>query len=426
MHPSTSTPHQHPSTSTKHQHLFVHATPYFAPAFVYGGPPRTVLGLCHGLQEAGAEVAVVTTTANGRSELGDEVTSRSSFEGVPVEYVPRSRPKRHFAAAGLDVRLDRVRRRCGLVHIHGCWNFFGWSVARWCWREGIPYVVSPRGMLHPWSFAHQRIAKTIAYGLMESRVLRGARFIHVTSAEEAEIVRRLDVNANIVMVPNGVDVSAPPAESAVQEYRARIGAGPGDFVVLYVGRLHPKKGLETLVDAFRPIAARHPRARLLIAGSGDEHYVRRLRESCRGLEAAGHVSFPGFLDGDERRLAFAAASAFAFTSHSENFGMSVAEAMAAGCPVIVGRGSPWPQIETWRAGFWVEHSCAAVTDALETLASDPLKGRVMGQNGQRGVRQHLNWNQLAGRLLEAYGTAIEAKARPKAREAEVETWRHVG
>src|SRR2546428_12777202 len=107
----------------------VHVTPYFAPAFVYGGPPRSILGLCRALRRAGADVAVVTTTANGSADLPATGTERPTFEGVPVTYLPRSFPKRPFRSGAPRRALDTVAGRCGLGHIPGCWNFFGGSAA---------------------------------------------------------------------------------------------------------------------------------------------------------------------------------------------------------------------------------------------------------------------------------------------------------
>jgi glycosyltransferase involved in cell wall biosynthesis len=383
----------------------VHITPYFAPAFVYGGPPRSVLGLCHGLQHAGAQVSVVTTTANGDGELPEAVTSRAEFEGIAVRYLPRQFPKRNFRAARLEEALDRSLDRCDVVHIHGCWNFFGWTAARWCRRRGVAYGLSPRGMLHPWSFAHGRVAKWFAYRLLESRVLEGARFVHATSREEAEVVARLGAPGSIVTIPNGVERADPPAAESVHAFRKRYGFTLRDFVVLYLGRLHPKKGVDTLLDAFRQVADRSSSARLLVAGAGDPEYVRQLRGSARDLVRSGRAIFAGFLDGSDRRLAFAAADAFALTSHSENFGLSVAEAMAAARPVIVSRGCPWPQIAEWRAGIWVQNTRADVAAALDALVSDPSAARQLGENGQRAVRQHLDWNRLAAQMLDAYGAA---------------------
>ena len=105
-----------------------------------------------------------TTTANGATDLPASVTERGSFEDVPVTYLPRSFPKRDFRSAALDAALDAVADGCDVVHVHGCWNFFGWEAARWCWRRGVPYVLSPRGMLYPWSFRQGRwIRKWLSY-----------------------------------------------------------------------------------------------------------------------------------------------------------------------------------------------------------------------------------------------------------------------
>jgi glycosyltransferase involved in cell wall biosynthesis len=384
----------------------LHATPYFAPAFVYGGPPRSVLGLCRGLQRANVQVSVVTTTANGTGELAPEVTAAGMFQGLRVEYLPRTFPRRSFAAPRLAPMLDAHRRDYDLVHIHGCWNFFGWAAARWCRRARVPYVVSPRGMLHPWSFAHGRIRKAVAYWLIEARTLEGARFIHTTSDEESRIVSALGVAADIVMIPNGVDAAVPEPQAAIDEFRRRIGADSTDFVLLFLGRLHPKKGLDVLIDAFRSALKINPHLYLALAGSGDAAYVAQLHNATADLQAQHRIVFPGFLDGEERRLALASADAFVLTSRSENFGLSVGEAMAAGLPVVVSRDCPWPRIEEWRAGFWVENTAAAIASGIVRLAENPEAARAMGENGRQAVGRALDWNDLAVNMLRAYRSAL--------------------
>jgi len=384
----------------------LHATPYFAPAYVYGGPPRSVLALCHGLQRANVCVSVVTTTANGTGELTPEVTAAGMFQGVRVEYLPRAFPRRSFAAPRLTAILDAHRRDYDLVHVHGCWNFFGWAAARWCRRVGVPYVVSPRGMLQPWSFAHGRIRKALAYRLIEARTLQGARFIHTTSDEETRVVSALGVAADIVMIPNGVDAAAPQPPAAIAEFRRRLGAGSADYVLLFLGRLHPKKGLDVLIDAFRIALRKHPHLFLAVAGSGDAAYVARLSDDTRDLQEERRLVFPGFLDGDDRRLALASADAFVLTSHSENFGLSVAEALAAGLPVVVSRDCPWQQVEEWHAGFWVENTAPKIAAAIGRLVDNPSAARAMGDNGRRAVERALDWNAAAVTMLRAYRSAL--------------------
>lgn len=386
----------------------LHVTPYFAPAFVYGGPPRSILGLCRGLQQGDAQVGVITTTANGDAELPSEVTARPAFLGVQVDYLQRSFPRRHFGASGLPAWLDAHRRDYDLAHVHGCWNLFGWTAARWCRTAGVPYVISPRGMLHPSSFKKARIRKSVAYRLIERRTLRGAQFIHTTSAEESATVSALGLGAPIVMVPNGVDVPEPPSAAETLAFRGKRGATPADFVFLFLGRLHPQKGLDGLIAAFREVTLAHPNAVLWLAGTGDAEYVERLREMTRDLLATGRVVFTGFLDGEDRRMALASADAFVLTSRSENFGMGIAEALAAARPVVVSRECPWGQIEEWRAGFHVDNAPPAIAAAMARLASDPAAARLMGENGRCGVRRTFDWNRLAASMLDAYRTALTA------------------
>ena len=219
------------------------------------------------------------------------------------------------------------------------------------------------------------------------------------------MIAALRLGTETVLVPNGLDDLDAPVPDRSDAFRARLGVQPADFLVLFLGRLHPKKGLETLIEAFRRLPAE--RVSLLVAGTGEPEYIERLQTAARDLILAGRVHFAGHLTGDDRRLALASADAFALASHSENFGLSVAEAMAAGLPVVVSRNCPWPQIEAWRAGFWVDNTADAVGAALTTLIADRPTARAMGANGRREVRTYLCWDRLAGQMLRAYERAVE-------------------
>lgn len=220
------------------------------------------------------------------------------------------------------------------------------------------------------------------------------------------MVTALTLGNEVTVVPNGLDDLDEAQGPRSDAFRARFGVQPADCLVLFLGRIHPKKGLDTLLAAFREVTHHKRRAMLLIAGAGEPKYVASLKASARDLIDAGRIVFAGHLTGIDRRLALASADAFVLTSHSENFGLSVAEAMAAGLPVVVSRECPWPQIETWRAGMWVDNTPAAVSGALQTLMNDPAAARAMGQNGCRQARVHLEWGHLADEMLRLYARAI--------------------
>jgi glycosyltransferase involved in cell wall biosynthesis len=384
----------------------LHATPYFAPAFTYGGPPRSVLGLCQALRRAGSEVSVVTTTANGDEELPRDVAGRDCYEGVPVSYVPRGFPRRAFRAPELAELLSTRLGSVDLVHIHGCWNAFGWATAQACRRAGVRFVLSPRGMLYPWSFANGRLRKWVSYQLAERRSLREAAFLHVTSSDEANAVAALNVPPPIVTIPNGITDDATPLRERAGEFRDRFGIPRSSFVVLFLGRLHPKKGVSLLLDAFRRVATTYSDARLVLAGGGDAGYVQTLTRAVEDLVRERRVAFIGHVNGDDRALALASADAFALTSYSENFGLAVGEAMAARLPVIVTRGCPWPSIVEWRAGWWVESTVDDVTHALDSLLSHRAAAKQMGERGHREVLRAFDWTRIGQSMLKAYETAL--------------------
>jgi glycosyltransferase involved in cell wall biosynthesis len=229
--------------------------------------------------------------------------------------------------------------------------------------------------------------------------------MHATTPQEASVVAALALGNPIVVVPNGLDDLERPLPPRSEAFRSRFGVRPEDFLTLFLGRVHPKKGLDTLLAAMRQIAPGPRRSVLLVAGSGDAAYLERLRSDGRDLIDAGRLVFAGHVANEDRELALASADAFALTSHSENFGLAVAEAMAAGLPVVVSRECPWPEIDAWHAGRWVDNSPAVVSDALRAFMADPAAARAMGENGRREVRAALNWPRLAGEMLRLYADA---------------------
>jgi len=384
-----------------------HATPYFAPAFVYGGPPRSVLGLCQALGRAGADILVLTTDANGDGEIARDVVEKGEYGGIAVRYLPRAWPRVYFGARGVTAAVDRIACAMDVVHLHGCWNVFNWLVARACRRRGVPYVISPRGMLNAWSFEHSRLKKRIAYWVAEGPTLRGASALHATSEDERKEIEALGLSVPIAVIPNGIDQVDQPADPRdVAAFRQRFRLSASDVIVLYLGRLHHKKRVDLLADAVVRARAAAPTLKLLVVGSGDRQYEDELRAQFGAPVKDGAIVFAGRLEGDDRRLALASADVFGLTSESENFGLAVAEAMAAGLPVVVSRQCPWPQIEEWDAGFWLSNDVAEIAKALASLARDPALRRRLGENGRAGVRRYLDWNGIANAMLAVYQRAL--------------------
>jgi len=387
----------------------LHVTPYFAPAFRYGGPPRSVLGLCQALGRAGVEVEVLTTTADGPTDLPASPPQGSRQEGVAVRYLQRGFPRRLFGARGLGPALDDAIARSDLVHVHGLWTLPGWTAARRARRAGVPVVISPRGMLDAGSIAQRAWRKRIAYVVVERRNLMGAALLHATSEAEARALRLWVPGAPVVTVPNGVDAPGAglPLPGAA---RLRLGIPDGAPLLLFLGRLHPIKRLDLLAAAFDRVHAALPDAHLVIVGPDERGEQRRLEPHF--VAAGRHVHWTGEAGDAEKWALLMDADLLVLCSDSESFGMSALEAMAAGTPVVVTRTCPWPEIDTAGAGFWVAQEPEAIAQAALAILRDDEHAGDMGARGRALARAGYSWDAVASAMAERYRQIVERRALP--------------
>jgi glycosyltransferase involved in cell wall biosynthesis len=384
----------------------LHVTPYFAPAFRYGGPPRSVLGLCQGLRRAGIDVDVLTTTVNEPVDLPASPPEGDAYGGVPTRYLPRAFPRRLFRVRGLRAALSAGAGRYDLVHLHGLWTFLGWAVARHARQRHVPYVISPHGMLDAWSMSHHAIRKSAAYWMVERRILTAAAFLHATSDPEATSCRLWSDGVPVVTVPHGVDV---PERLTVAEgaFRARWGLPTEGPLVVFIGRLHRKKRLDLLAAAFERVRAVHPDAHLVIAGPDEGGYRRRAEP---WFAAAGSsVRWTGELDNSEKWALLADATALVMCSDSENFGNSVLEALAAGVPPVVTHTCPWQELPRAGCGFWVPQAVEAIARALLDVLGDPVAARAMGARGRALARERYSWDSMAQRMIAHYEAVVAGR-----------------
>lgn len=383
----------------------LHVTPYFAPAFGYGGPPRSILGLCRGLQAVGVHVQVFTTTANGAAELPASGPEGSRYEDVPVRYFRRTAPRRFFGAVGLRHALEAAWSQYDVFHIHGLWNLPAWTAAHLARRRGIPYVLSPRGMLEPGALALRSVRKRIAYPLVEHRNLVGAALLHATGAPEARRLAQRQLGVEIVTLPNGIDLP-PDAPATRGHVRRRLGLDAAP-VVVFLGRIHPIKRLDLLAAAFDQVCAARPSTHLVMAGPNEDDH----RSVVEPLFARrrDHVHWIGEVDEAQKWALLADADVLVLCSASENFGMSAAEALAAGVPVVVTRTCPWEDVETHRCGCWVESDAGAIAEGIVRILDDPVQAREMGARGRALIRSTYSWPAIARTMADHYAAVAQRR-----------------
>lgn len=285
-----------------------------------------------------------------------------------------------------------------VVHLHGLWTYPSKSVLEWHRATQKPYLISVHGMLSPVALSYSPIKKRISRWLYQDRCLAGASALHATAESETAEIRAFGYKGRICEFPNGVSaVDAPPPS----------GLGPSR-TILSLGRLRHKKGLDVLIAAWAEIEDAYPDWRLRIVGpdegGGHVGVLKRLIAH-RGLT---RCAIEGPLFGPERNQAMADAELFVLPSRNENFGMTVAESLMMGVPVIASRGSPWKRLESVGCGIWVDLEKDALKDALiRMIELDDSTRRDMGALGRAWMLREFSWGEVAARSLDVYRSLID-------------------
>ena len=355
----------------------------------YGGPAYSVSRLAIALAGAGAEVGLWA--------------SDQSAEVTPL--LPATGSVRRMRGTETDA-LNSFGRP-DILHDNGMWLPHNHRLAEFAKRQGIPRIVSTRGMLEPWALSHKKWKKTIAWSVYQRRDLASANRHHATAELEARNIQRLGLGVPVCMIPNGVDL---PEAAPISTRR-----GPGRNgwkTALFIGRIYPIKGLPMLVEAWAQVCPKDWKLR--IAGPDEAGHRRQLEHAifAAGLEKV--VSFLGPLEGRAKQAAFSDADLFVLPSHSESFGMVIAEALAHGLPVLTTTATPWSMLRDRDCGWCVDPSVAGLTEGLRQATScDSEALRAMGERGQTFVAKEFGWARIATQFLEIYEAILsETPTRP--------------
>lgn len=389
----------------------LHISPYFAPAFVYGGPPRSILGLCKALRKIGVDASVFTTTANGTSDLAPSAAQWDIYESVPVHYFSRTFPKRFFRASTLAATLPRVIDDYDLLHVHGVWNYTNWNASLQARNLGKPYIISTRGMLDAGSMTHKSWRKRVAYTLLERDNLNAASFLHASSQAEAEAIARYALETKVFVLANGIEV---PDESLLPplSFRKRFNLEGGESLIVFLGRIHPTKRLDLVSAAFAQVLKTIPTARLVIAGPNENNFRQHLAPYFNSIERSVH--WLGEVGQEEKWSLLREADALVMCSDSESFGLSVIEALSAGVPVVVTRTCPWAELETEGCGYWVPQEAFAIADALTKILTNQPAAKIMGERGKALSTAKYRWEGIAKQMAEYYLQSLQSTSSNRA------------
>ena len=366
----------------------------------HGGPSRSVTALCSHQAEQDADVSLVSYDTGEPTSIIEPDRAEVTLRFAPAEPVWRPLLRgasNHFAEA----LAAEARGADTILHDHGVWMPSNHATVATARRLGVPLVVSTRGMLTRWALGQSRMKKRVAWLLYQGRDLRSARLLHATAESEVEDIRRVGLRQPVVVLPNGVEL--PRDARGMPEASTRR--------ALFLSRVHPKKGLLNLVEAWAQV---RPMGWELVLAGPDEGGHRAEVEAHARIHNVD-VVWAGSVDDSAKWDLYRSADLFVLPTFSENFGIVVAEALAAGTPAITTTGAPWELLNREQCGWWIDIGVEPLVAALRDAANLGDEARhAMGQRGRAYVREHLSWEHVAEGMLAAYRWLLGQGDRPEA------------
>jgi glycosyltransferase involved in cell wall biosynthesis len=395
----------------------LHVIPVYEPAYIYGGPVSSVSQLCRSLAALGARVSVFTTNANGSGTLDVPTDVPVDVGGVTVWYFARG-GLLGIGSRALAAACSRESAKFDLIHVTGMWQRLAVPACRSARRAGTPYIVSARGGFNPWAWRRRRLKKLFYWHLFERRNFFESAAVHFTAEEErANAAGLLPRRCPNFVVPNGVNLERLKLyPDKVTEFRRQLPIPADAKVLLYIGRIHPAKGLDLLIGCMDAVRSRCPAAHLVLLGPRDSGEYSRLAKLCSEARLDNCVHFLPGLHGEDLPSAYGAADLFAFPSHGENFGMSAVEAMSCGLPVIVSEQvNIASDIEKAGAGVRLAREPRLWAETILELLHNPDRRSRMAERARRAARDLYDLPKVARLMLRAYEDVLHGARSPECR-----------
>jgi glycosyltransferase involved in cell wall biosynthesis len=311
-----------------------------------------------------------------------------NIEGVPVKFFNNSVFR--WSSLMNEFRTYLQSEKPDIVHINGIWSPQNWGFQKLAQELKIKVVVSPHGMLESWILQRNPLKKKIALFLFQNKAIKKADHIHATAQMEKNSIRKLGFENEITIIPNGIDLSD------IKQLKTTYGSKK----MIFLSRIHPKKGIEILLEAWRNCDTED--WVLEIAGNGDDEYTEGLIESAGDLK---NVHFVGAIYEDDKWNFIRSADVMVLPTYSENFGIVVAEALAVGIPVITTTGTPWQDLENYNCGWWIDLSVDNLEKTLNIALNTPTKVlETMGNYGRKLIAEKYNIKAVGKNMVELYNT----------------------
>jgi glycosyltransferase involved in cell wall biosynthesis len=376
---------------------------------VYGGPSKSVLELTQAIanlgKTSGITIDVVTTNANGTEKLDVSLHTWIDQENYRIQYFSYWDLFDYKFTPSLTAWLFQNVRDYDLVHTNAIFSYPILPAYWACQLHHIPFIVTPRGMLEPWALAYKAWKKNLYFSLLEKPALQKASCIHMLASTEAERIDCLGLVTPIEVVPNGIQRYHFDIKTDPHIFYNQFPETEGKKLIIFLGRIDPKKGLDLLTIAFQEIYQRFKDVHLVVAGPDSVSYAATVKQCLADYQCLEAVTFTGIITGELKYAALAAASIYVAPSYSEGFSMSVLEGMAAGLPCVITTGCNFP--EASEVAKIVNINAVEITEAIASFLEYPEQAKMMGDRARDFILENYTWDQIAVKMVSIYRNILK-------------------
>jgi glycosyltransferase involved in cell wall biosynthesis len=371
-----------------------------------GGPSMSVSHLAAAQARMGHAVTIWSYSLNrNHNDLARSINDIPDFDKVNLSLMPHVGLGEKLGARRFERYFKANMNVVDIVHIHGIWRPILFSAAKIARENQVQYIIAPRGMLDPWSLSQKSLKKKLALRFIWRKVLNRASYLHALNPAEAELIRPLKLRCPVTIIPNGVspeEMAALPRPTSCFDSYPQLANRP---YIIFLSRLHYKKGLDYLAGAFGKFCRQNSEVDLVVIGP-DEGARSAFERRISRLGISNRVHIIGPLYGRQKYAALAGALCFCLPSRQEGFSLAVIEAMGCGLPVVVSSNCHFPEIEQFGCGEVVELDTNAIADALTRIIGDEQHRKQAGQAARELVLSRYTWPKIAARTLVIYNEAI--------------------
>jgi glycosyltransferase involved in cell wall biosynthesis len=357
-----------------------------------GGVPIVVEKLTEKMAQQGLSVSILTSSNNEEHIIYPEkvklINNKESF----LSKIWKGHSFTFKKTAEKEVL------NCDIIHIHGTWHYPQYIAYQLAKKYKKPFILSPLGSLDPWCLNYKSFKKKIFSFLIQNKILKEASFIHALTEKENHNILNFNKNCQTVTIPAGLDIENKERNSFATK------------TIVFLGRLHPIKGLDILAEAFGIIKEKRKDVQLLIIGSDENNYKKKIEKILKNNNSLDQTIFTGLLTGSDKIKMLCSSDIFVLPSYSETFGLSILEAMSCKLPVIISNQcNIASEVKESCSGIIVNLNKKDLAEAIIELLDNKNLAKEMGENGHKLIQEKFNWNKITNKMIDLYKKAISSK-----------------